>query len=431
MIVVTVQNVETVVANNLCISCGSCLLACKQNAIQFVFDKARGMIHPKVSEDLCISCKSCIDVCYGVGVDQNLYFELFGSSPKSIAGHCLSLLMGHSTNNVTRYSSSSGGIVTSLLRHALESKLIDGAIVAQMNLDESLLAKSIIVRSTHEIESASGSKYCPIPMSLSLASILEGEKYAFVGLPCHVYSVRKLAESDTRLKNSIRLYIGLLCGGMPNLLGTQFILEALDLDISKLEHLEFRGGGWPGRLLARGFHSGQIKEVSIPYPEYWLNSAQYFLPLRCTLCRDGFNEFSDISCGDAWFPNTVKNDGLSLIIVRTKAGGQIIDSAQRENAVYLEDVTNRALTESQHGLIEMKTKRLMGRVIISNIIRRFLPVFDLSRIQPTNAASNVWAMDLYFGRMLASRKSLWWLFRMYLSLKKYLMQLRQVLHIRR
>jgi len=411
------QNVKYVIKNGLCIGCGVCEAACSRKAVKMIYNDDNGMAFPIIDEKICNGCGICLDVCYGFKVDHKLNLRIFHGLPDSVIGNYIGSYIGFATDQTLRFNSTSGGVTTALLTHALEERLIDGAIVTKMEAGNPPRAKAFIATTTEEILSAIGSKYCPVSLAECLKAVENDKRYAVVGLPCHIYGIRKLAEYSPKIRNSIRLYLGILCGGMPSYLGTQYLLKAYGMEKQHITRLEYRGGGWPGRLFIQSESSGQQKEISVPYPEYWQGTFGYFFPYRCTVCHDGFNEFSDISCGDAWLPHIMEKDkeGTSLIITRTKIGEHLVQTAFQKGCIHITPIESQDIIQSQQGLVQSKNLTLRARINLTKIIRKKLPTFDLSRTPPANLTSYLLGIERYIGSAMASRKSLWWLFDAYIS----------------
>jgi coenzyme F420 hydrogenase subunit beta len=413
-------NIRCVVENDLCIGCGVCETACPNEAIKVIFNMEIGMPIPRVNAEKCNGCQKCLHVCYGHRVDNTLNFRVFGKSPSSIVGNFRRCHVGYATDQALRYNSTSGGVVTALLAYALEQRLIDGAIVTRMEAGNPPIPKVFVASTIGEILSALGSKYCPVSFAECLNTLKRGKRYAVVGLPCHIYGIRKLVELNPRIRNSIPFYFGILCGGMPSYLATSYILKSYNMEKHYVTQFEYRGGGWPGRLLIRGkkqILNKQI-EIQIPYPEYWRGTYQFFFPLRCTLCHDGFNEFSDISFGDFWLssPTNNGNAGMSLVIARTDAGERLIQEALHENYIRVTSISVQDVKRSQHGLIRFKSLTLRARINLCKKLERELPTFDLSRTPPANFDSYFSAIGFYLGKIFASKKNLWWILDIYVSL---------------
>jgi len=418
------RNIEYVVENNLCIGCGVCEAACQNEAIKVIFDVKSATPLPTINQEKCSKCQVCLNVCYGYKVDHELNFRIFGILPTSVVGNLKRCYIGYANDQALRHSSTSGGVVTALLTYALEQGLIEGAIVTKMEAGNPPKAKAFVATTIDEICSAAGSKYCPVSIGECLRTLKDGKKYAVVGLPCQIYGVRKLAEFNTKIRNSISLYLGLLCGGIPSYFGTLYLLRSYDMEKQYITKFEFRGGGWPGRLLIRGKKQTKNEqiEICVPYPEYWRNSYQFFLPYRCTLCYDGFNEFSDISFGDAWFPHLTTKDqkGVSVIITRTEAGERLIQEAFQKGYVQINMIKAQDVTRSQQGLIRFKFLTLRARVNLCKAFRRKLPAFKLSEASPSKLDDYLSAIGLYLGHMIISKRNLWWLFDIHISLYQLL-----------
>jgi coenzyme F420 hydrogenase subunit beta len=416
------HNVGYVVENGLCIGCGICEAVCPNKAIELIFNVKSGMPLARVSEEKCIGCQKCLNVCYGYGVNHELNLRIFSTLPLSIVGNFERCYVGYAKDQILRYSSTSGGVVTALLAYALEQGIIDGAIVTKMEAGNPPKAKVFIATTIDEILAAGGSKYCPASFAECLRDLKKGKRYAVVGLPCHIYGIRKLAEFNTRIRNSVSLYFGILCGGMPSYLGTSYLLKNYNMEKQHIIKFEYRGGGWPGRLLIRGKKHTITYQVNVPYPQYWRDAYQFFLPCRCILCHDGFNEFSDISFGDAWLPHLNKKDkkGTSIVITRTEAGERLIQEAFQEDYVHINSISVQDIIRSQRGLIRFKYSTLRARISLCKALRKELPSFDLSRT-PSSVRLNscLSAIGLYVGRSIASKKRLWWLFNIYVSLYSF------------
>ena len=107
-----------------------------------------------------------------------------------------------------------------------------------------------IATTKEQILAASKSKYCPVPANLALRKILESknnDRFAVVGLPCHIHGIRKAEIVNKALREKVVLHIGIVCeGGTFNFLGTEYRLKTMGITKRDVRKIDYRGKGWPG-----------------------------------------------------------------------------------------------------------------------------------------------------------------------------------------
>jgi len=426
-------NVKDVVKNNLCISCGLCGVICPLKAISMVYSEEHGMFYPRVDKNICTKCGICLDVCYGVMRDLTLSLRIFREGVfDPVIGLYKGLYIGYALDRNIRFNAAAGGIVTALLGYALEKKIIDGAIVVRMKPGSLPMAECFIAYTFENLLSAMGSKYCPVNFYKIFEKLEVGKRYAIVALPCHAYGIRKLMEKNPRIRSQIAFIIGLFCGGMPSYLGTEYLLKAYGMKGYTITRFEYRGGGWPGRLLIEGYRDKRWKRVSVPYPEYWRGLFTYFQPFRCTVCTDGFNSWADIAVGDAWHPEVMKTDreGISLIIIRSELGASLVRDASKSNVIKVFPVTKDFVIISQKNLIKYKFDTAPIRVKITKLFLRKLPYSYKLKVGCKIGLLDIvlYGIDVYLGNILASRKSFLSILDSYIFLKKQLLYYMRKMH---
>lgn len=343
----TIKNITQVTENNLCTGCGTCISLCSSNAISLSSDEDKGIYLPKVDNSKCIECGICLNVCPGHEVDfKQLNQEIFGKqSSDPIIGNYIQCYIGYSTNQTIRYNCTSGGLVTQILIYALENKLIDGALLTRMKKDNPLEPEPFIARTKDEIYDARGSKYCPVPANLALNGIMdspEGERFAVVGLPCHVQGIRKAELLNKKLRDRIVLHLGLFCGAPMTFEGTAFILDKYEVELKNVSRLDYRSEGWPGFMKIQ---SEMENKKLIPREEYgFFHSFGFFIPSRCILCCDQLNELADISLGDAWLPEFKDAIGTSAIVCRNRLGEEFLQRTMDDGKIILRDIEARRIS---------------------------------------------------------------------------------------
>lgn len=389
------SNINFVVKEGLCTGCGTCVGLCPVDAVQMVIDRKKGIYIPEIADEKCTECGLCVKVCPGHEVDfKRLNQEIFDKQPEDVLlGNYVNCYTGHATDQNIRYNSSSGGLVTALLIFALEQGMINGALVTRMKRDKPLEPEPFIARTREEIIEASGSKYCPVPANIALKGIIKakkGEKFAVVGLPCHIHGVRKAEINSNQLKERIILHVGILCGGTSSFIGVKNVLNNMGIN-SDIREVNFRGMGWPGSFCVK-LNNGKIK--SMPYNKSWLIWS-LFTPSRCRYCLDGMAELSDISCGDAWLPEIIINKdniGESIIIARNEKSDRLLKETLKEKNLLI--INKSDLINSQKGMLYKK--KVIGQIntnmrnklhsnksnLIDYFMAMFLNTFRIYQIAP-------------------------------------------------
>lgn len=358
------NTIAQIVKDELCTGCGTCIALCPEEAIKLTINEKKGIYVPELNEEKCNNCGICFKICPGHEVDfKALNLEIFGKEPEDILiGNYLNCYIGHATDYDIRYNSSSGGLITQLLIFALEEGIIDGALVTRMKRDNPLEPEPFIARTKEEIIEASKSKYCPVPANIALREILdskEGEKFAVVGLPCHIHGIRKAEQINKKLEERIVLHLGIFCNHAPNFWGTKLLLQKLKVREDEIIKFDYRGEGYPGSMKI----SQKSGELLLLLPDYWgFVGAYFFFPVRCLMCSDGICELADISFGDAWLPELSDDKiGKSIIVSKSEIGDKILQMMKSKNEMELNEVDVKKVIQSQAGMLYFKKKSLNAR----------------------------------------------------------------------
>lgn len=386
-------NIESVVENDLCTQCGACAAMCPHQTIELTRDEHYRYFPRVRDESLCVDkCKSlCVDVCAGVQEDPSLWernpiaAETYG---EYCAGPVTDTWIGYATDPGIRSRGTSGGLITGLLVYLLESGQIDGALLVGANKKDPMHHDIAIARTREEIEDAWGSKYYPMPMGARFRELISSEeRYAVVLLGCHMRSLRLMERKLPRLRSSVVLRIGLICGYCAGFKAIVDQARDWGIDLEKNERIDYREGKWPGHVRIQGDGRDERKLIY-----EFLPRIPFTTNYRCTICSDLMNETADVVVGDAWLKELTdrKDEGWSVIAVREPKVVPMIESAMRDGALHLEPADTETFVRSQEKPMRYKKHALATRLRFANkVMGRTLPNVDLSRY-PDGFRTNFW-----------------------------------------
>ena len=337
--------INQIVERDLCVRCGACEPACPVDIIRF-----NDMAYPYITnEDLCIkTCTRCLKVCPGEVLDFSQWDkEMFGMSPHpdSVTGIVKQAYVSFATDSQLRQEATSGGFVTQLLLYMLDKRMIDGALVLGASTDNGgWQQKPLIVRTAEELKQAKKSKYMVVPFLTPLAEMEEIEgRYAVVALPCYIHALKKYQRVSKKLRERIKLIIGLYCNVAfePNLLDE--LCEFKGVQREEVTNLDFRHGVWPGGVYAE-FRDGSKKKVlKLEEMKDEFNTLKMlYTPSRCNMCVDFSAEYADLAVGDPWLRGPdgkyLFEDNRTTIVTRTEFGEEIIRLAAADGYINVKEI---------------------------------------------------------------------------------------------
>jgi coenzyme F420 hydrogenase subunit beta len=368
------SSLARVARGQLCSGCGGCALVAP-GRIVMEYD-AQGFLRPQqlgpvsAGEDARIA-----RICPGLG--QRV--EAGERRDDVLWGPLLEMRRGHARDETLRHVASSGGALSALLVHLLESGRVEG--VLQTAADPALPIGNVTVLSEEAdaVRAAAGSRYAPSAPLAALEPHLTGERrLAFVGKPCDVAALRALALEDPRIDARFPVMLSFFCAGVPALAGAREVLDRLGVSEAETRAFRYRGHGWPGHATART-RSG--RETSMSYHDSWGGVLSRHVQHRCKICADGTGKAADLVCADAWecdargYPLFNEAPGISLIVARTERGAAIL--AEAEAAGHLatgpfDPATLAAMQPGQSG----RRRALLSRLAALRLLGRPVPRYE-------------------------------------------------------
>ena len=351
------RSLAQIVDGGLCHRCGSCVGICPTKVLGRDSDE-----YPTIEHlSSCTDCDLCVRVCPGDEFDINAFHQELYGRPATITdthGPFERGVLAASTDAFIREHSTSGGLVTALLAHLLESGEIDGAVCIGSDETELWKGKAFVARSRADLLSSMKSKYAICPTNSAFAEVREVPgRYAIVGLPCQIHGFHKAAALDPRIKSRVVLTIGLFCHAAIEHEAFRVMWETLGDKKSRVRKFISRVGKHPGTPHVelddgtlhpfyfgdrKGYRPSSIEVINVLY--------RLYTPVRCTTCFDGLSDFADISVGDPWM--APPDDGVDLYqgwsfgLLRSARGVAAYDKLVQAGKVTSVDVTRREVLES-------------------------------------------------------------------------------------
>ena len=374
-----IDSIQRVVNNNLCISCGACVVASPPGAIEMRYDAGRGMFFPNILKPKLVDGKGEeFAVCPGKGypiIGLSQRFEGEGCERDVKLGTWRKSWAAQSTDAGILKRASSGGVMTAIAEYLIDSGKVDGAVVTGMQYGApGPRPKAYIARNREELFEAQGSKYCPSPTLLALSKAMETkEKCVFLGTPCQVAALRMMQERHSQLREKFPYVIGIFCGGFRDCRETDTLIRRQGLSPSKIRTFRYRGGGQPGGML---MEDESKTRAEIPYSKYGRMTG-HLKHRRCCSCVDATAELADFSCGDAWLSRFLDTGSpWSIVMARTDEASAIVESLANDNRLVLEEVSAEEIMQAQRGNLLTKKTRQAARHRLFRFLRFALPEYD-------------------------------------------------------
>jgi coenzyme F420 hydrogenase subunit beta len=378
-----------VIDAGLCTRCGSCVGVCPEQAIQF--DDPLGEVLPTLVGKCC-ERGACYAGCPGKFVSwPKLTEQVFGSPPGQapaptnfLVGQHLAAYVGFSTDEQLRGNGASGGVVSAISTYLLEQGLVDGVIALIDSPQEPYRAIPQIITRREEVLAAAQSRYSISPVNTILGSLaaLPG-RYAYVGLPCQIHSLRKLQAARYPGIEKIQYIIGTYCGNILHFDAVRSFLRRSGVaDLSQVSSLKYRAGTWPGRMEVR-LHDGRIFGLEKFYANYLI---PFYIMQRCLLCTDLTNEFADISAGDGWTPvYEERGKGSNIVLVRTPPGAAIINEMRGQARLELHEISYEAVVNMHSHGLDLKKRGAFLRIATRARAGKAVPEYGYELVTATRA----------------------------------------------
>jgi len=338
------QMMNEVVAYGSCCECGSCVLVCPHNVIDYIDNKPKQVAKASNPFDKCgisegIGCDVCAQVCPRLGDrEHHLADAVFGAADtyRGGFGNYRRVVAARSKDPEVLARCEDGGVVTSILAWGLRNGTFDGGVVSATDPADPCRPRPMVVTTVADAIASASSwyTYCPNNMALAQAAAQGLTKVAFVGVPCQITPNRKMELADASFLDNgrkkdkhverqtgflkgfaerIALNIGLLCSEV-------FTFDELMRDTIEgqmgIPLAEIKKFNVKGKILIDK-KDGERVEMN-------LRQAQEYARPECHHCGDFSAELADISCGG------VGAMDWTVTVLRTAKGERVFDAMVEE-----------------------------------------------------------------------------------------------------
>ena len=323
-----------IVEEGMCIGCGLCEslagTACvKMQVVESGFE--RPVVVGSLSHE---TVDAIYDTCPGTRVEAlpTLLAEQ-AASHDLVWGPHERFIEAWAGDPAVRHEGSTGGVLTALGQFLVDTGEVDFVLHAKAGGNDPTFGQPHVSETAAEVLDGAGSRYGPTAVLQNVHDQLEkGRPFAFVGKPCDISALRALARRDERVDALVKYFLTPVCGGFASPKATEAFIETHHgVQKSEIESFRYRGFGCPGPTT---FETRNGQSHAATYTEYWgEDEKSWNVPWRCKICPDGIGEGADIAAADNWpggapDPTTEADDpGTNAVIVRTKAGGDLMTRA--------------------------------------------------------------------------------------------------------
>jgi coenzyme F420 hydrogenase subunit beta len=316
-----------VVQTNLCAGCGTCVMACPRDVLDYDHASCRPVnVEPTTPAGDCAhgarGCDICTRACPRFGaweLDGDLALHGRARRPDESFGIVQGIYLARAMHPEVLAAGQDGGLVSALLLWGLQSGRIEGALCSRRSQVRPWDAEPFLATTPAEVLAAAGSRYTYSANALAMRQAEQRglKRLALVGVGCQAAMNGTLqARRVNKYARRIELTIGLLCSKTFEYAGMRRVIEEHGVPLEDVAKLDIKG-----KLLVWRRSTGE--RVDIP-----LTQLRAFTRESCKLCPDFAASLADLSAGGLG-----QQDGWTLTIVRTQRGADWLRGAADADAI--------------------------------------------------------------------------------------------------
>lgn len=296
--------------------------------------------------------------------------------------------IGHSTNDNIRYTASSGGVGTSIIKYLLETKVYGTAMTFYFNTEDCQYHPRLIYRFPDY--NNCGSVYQDTDNIGFIRDNIKNIKNGIIVtcMPCQVKPIKSILE-----RNNIKHFIiSLCCSGQTTVQGTWCYYKLLGIRKEDVNDIQYRGNGWPSGIQIKLKNDEIIKKDNYTYPWTLMHESLLFRPKRCLSCTIKTSPDADVSLADPWLKEYMENDRIgNTVVICNDTGRQIVREMFDKALLIIKEANENTYIESQRGTVQAKSR--------ANLQKRYNKVVaKMSKegsLYKRMAISSAWALKLH------------------------------------
>lgn len=326
-------------------------------------------------------------------IASNLFASIPNIQYNNRIGYYSNLYVGHAIEGNFRENGSSGGMCSWLFKELIEREEIDKVIEVKESKTNGKLFQYGISANIEDVICSAKTKYYPVEFSRVLKFVKKNPgRYAIIGLPSFITSLRLLQKDDPILKTRIKFLIGLVCGHQKTTKFADFLAWQCGIEPSKIDYINFRkklrnSSANSYGVEVRGSVEGKNKTVIKPMKELMGgNWGEGFFKVNASdFTDDVMNETADVTFGDAWLPEYTSDSlGNNIIVIRNPYIKKIIDDGIEKKKIKVDLVSADTIYRSQSSHYRHTQDELSYRLYKKDKHDEWRPK---KRIEPSNDIS--------------------------------------------
>lgn len=332
---------EEVFGPGLCTACGGCVGYCPY--IKAVADRV-AMIYPCNCEE-----GQCYQVCPRTLTDlpffrarvfgeRALEFDKFNQdSLEAVLGVCRALYFARAGTAAGNFQGQYGGVTTALMRYALTTGKIDGALLVG---GKPAQPRPVLATTIQQVDACTGTKYAALPtLSMLYQPTQNTSCLGLVGRPCQVTALRKMQQVGAGAAGQVKLTIGLFCFWS---LGAEFIPWLIGKGLGLIDKMDITVDDV---LFKKGEEAIRQNLAEI----------RSFIKPSCQLCYDPVAELADLAVG-----STEYEAGWNTLLVRSRKGENLVKEALQQGILEVKPYPKERLPLLKQAVLTKKQRVLQA-----------------------------------------------------------------------